>query len=65
MSESTKESRALFLGFCKVHALKKMNTQFRKQPEQLLTYKEKCEQQEDSLDVGPSYDAHKYAQLDY
>ena len=65
MSETTKESRALFLGFCKIHALKIMNTQFRKPPEKLLTYKEKCAQQEDNLDIGPPYDAHKYAQLDY
>ena len=42
-----------------------MNTQFRKPPEKLLKYKEKCAQQEDILDIGPPYDAHKFAQLDY
>ena len=65
MSESTKESEALFLGFFKIHALKTMNTQLWKPPKKLLTYKEKCAQQEDNLDIGPPYDAHKYAQLDY
>ena len=65
MSESTKENRALFLGFCKIHALNVMNTQLPKPPHKLITYKEKCSGSEESQDIGPSYDAQRFAQIDF
>ena len=40
MSEKTKESRALFLGFCKMHNLRILNLQFSCPPKKLITYKE-------------------------
>ena len=62
MSESTKENGALFLGFCKIHAL---NVQFPKPPHKLITYKEKCSASEESQDIGPPYDAQRFAQIDF
>ena len=41
MNEKTKESRALFLGFCKMHHLRILNSVFSKPPEKLITYREK------------------------
>ena len=61
MNEKTKESRALFLGFCKMHQLKILNSQFSKPAEKLLTYKEK----DNDSDFGPPYDAIRYAQIDF
>ena len=61
MNEQTKESRALFLGWCKMHHLSILNSQFSKPAEKLLTYKEKF----NSSDFGPPFDAERYAQIDY
>ena len=41
MNDQTKESRALFLGWCKMHHLKILNSQFSKPLDRLITYKEK------------------------
>jgi hypothetical protein len=41
MNEKTKESRTLFLGWCKKHRLTILNSQFSKPPDKLITYKEK------------------------
>jgi len=60
MSEQTKESRALFMGWCKLHRLAILNSQFSKPPEKLITYKEKT----NDSDFGPPFIAERYAQID-
>ena len=37
MNARTKESRAIFLGFCRMHHLRILNSQFSKPPEKLIT----------------------------
>jgi hypothetical protein len=61
MNEQTKENRALFLGWRKMHHLKILNSQFSKPPKKLITYKEKF----NSSDFGPPCDAERFAQIDY
>jgi exonuclease III len=61
MNERTKESRALFLGFCQMQSLRIMNSQFSKPPIKLITYIEK----HTGVEFGPPYDAVRFAQIDY
>ena len=61
MNDQTKESRALFLGWCKMHHLKILNSQFSKPLDRLITHKEK----KNVSDFGPPFDAERYAQIDY
>jgi len=61
MNEKTKESRALFLGWCKKHCLTILNSQFSKPLDRLITYKEKL----NDSDFGPPFAAERYAQIDY
>ena len=55
MSKQTKESRALFMGWCKLHRLAILNSQFSKPPEKLITYKEKT----NDSDFGPPFIAQR------
>ena len=61
MNERTKESRALFLGFCQMQSLRILNSQFSKPPNKLITYIEKSA----GVEFGPPYDAVRFAQIDY
>jgi len=61
MNEKTKESRALFLGWCKMHRLTILNSQFSKPPDKFITHKEKT----NDSDFGPPITAERYAQIDY
>jgi hypothetical protein len=61
MNEKAKESRALFLGWCKTHRLTILNSQFSKPPDKFITHKEKT----NDSDFGPPITAERYAQIDY
>ena len=50
-------------GFCKMHKLRILNSQFSK-PEKFITYK-LYKEKANTSDFGPPFDAHRYAQLDY
>ena len=67
MHDKTKESRALFLGFAKLHSLKIMNTLFSKPPDKLITCKCKIhtDVSDTAIETGPPVDAIKYAQIDF
>ena len=70
IGENTRENRDLFVGFLKAQGLTPMNTQFKKPPEKLVTYKEKVPEHNPESELyqgentGP-YDHSKYAQCDY
>ena len=65
MSDPVKENRALFLGFCQLHGLNILNSQYSKPPDKLITYKEKIHIGENEQLNGPPFNAFKYGQIDY
>ena len=65
MSDSTKESRPLFLGFCKSQQVSLLNSMFHKPPQKLVTYKEKVPNGGNEMINGPPYNAIKYGQVDF
>ena len=60
MHKDTKENRDLFIGTCKSHSLLAMNTLFKKPPQKMITYQEKCEANRvdnpSAKYAGPPYD---------
>ena len=66
MNDKTRENRDLFLSFAKIHGTKILNSLFLKPPHKLVTYKSKIQgEQGDAMEVGPPFDAIKYAQIDF
>ena len=65
MSDPVKENRALFCGFCQLHGLNVLNSQYSKQPRKLITYKGKIHIGENEQINGPPFNALKYGQIDY
>ena len=67
MNDKTKESRALFLGFAKLHSLKILNTTVSKTPDRLITYKCKIQNTacDTTVEAGPPFDAVIFAQIDF
>ena len=65
MSDPVKENRALFCGFCQLHGLNVLNSQYSTPPSQLITYKGQIHIGENEQINGPPFNALKYGQIDY